>query len=121
MLASDITPSMHEAKWYLVFSAYAPQRSPRRFFQQLEGCMNLFLDPRFSQDTVHVHSHTEVWQLIHFGLPTDVAVHQLESHQAAALTAKEVQQCAAGAVTFPMTMWIMHHLTSQVAAYKAFV
>ena len=121
MLASDITPSMHEAKWYPVFSAYAPQRSPRRFFQHPEGCMNLFLDPRFPQDTVRFHSHTEVWQLIHFGLPSEVAVRQLESHQAAALTPKEVQQCAAGAVTFPMTTWIMHHLASRVAAYKAFV
>ena len=85
--------------------------------------MNLFLDPRFSDDTVWVHSHTEVWQLIHFGLPASAAKRQQDSHRAAALTEKEVQQCAAGAVTFPMTTWIVHvrQLTSRVEAYKAFV
>ena len=31
--AAHITPAMHEAKWYPVFLAYSPQRSPRRFFQ----------------------------------------------------------------------------------------
>ena len=121
MPTKDITSSMHEAKWYPVFSAYAPQRSPRRFFQQPEGCMNLVLDPRFSTHTVRVHSHIEVWQLIHSGLPEQIKQQQQESHKAAALTEKEMQQCAAGAVTFQMTTWIMNHLTARVSAYKEFL
>ena len=108
--AARITPSMHEAKWYPVFSAYGPQRSPRRFFQQPEGCMNLFLDPRFTAPTVRVHTDAEVWRLIHFGIPTQMQQLQEQSQRCASLTDKQMQECAAGAVTFRTTQWIMQHL-----------
>ena len=103
--AASITPAMHEAKWYQVFSACGPQRSPRRFFQQPEGCMNLFLDPRFAEPTVRVHTDSEVWHLdlIHFGLPTASRQRQAASQVRAALTDKQLQECAAGAVTFRTT------------------
>jgi hypothetical protein len=88
--ASHITPEMHEAKWYPVFSAYSPQRSPRRFFQQPEGCMNLFLDTRFAEPTVQFHTDEEVWRLIHFGVPSHIRDLQQSSHEHAKLTCKQI-------------------------------
>ena len=119
--AAQITPRMHEAKWYPVFSASSPQRSPRRFFQHPDGCMNLFLDPRFSEPVVRFHTDNEVWSLIHFGVPEHVQDMQRVSQRQAQLTGKEVQECAAGAVTYCTTRWIMQQLALRVQAYAHFV
>ena len=83
--------------------------------------MNLFLDPRFAKPTVRVHTDSEVWRLIHFGIPTEVQVQQGRSHSHASLTNKQMQECAAGAVTFQTTEWIMRHLVHRVQAYATFV
>ena len=119
--ASHITPEMHEAKWHLVFSAHSPQRSPRRLFQQPEGCMNLFLDPRFAEPTVRFHTDEEVWRLIHFGVPSHIQDRQRSSQEHAMLTGKQVQACAAGAVTYRTTQWIMQHLVLRLQAYANFM
>ena len=83
--------------------------------------MNLFLDPRFTEPTVRVHTDGEVWRLIHFGIPTEMQRLQDRSQSHAALTDKQMQECAAGAVTFRTTEWIMGHLVHRVQAYANFV
>ena len=100
---------------------YGPQRSPRRFFQQPEGCMNLFLDLRFAEPTVRFHTDDKVWRLIHFGVPKQEQDRQRVSQSQASLTGKQVQECAAGAVTFRTTQWIMQHLMLRVQAYETFM
>ena len=45
---------------------------------------------------------------------------EIERSQAS-LTGKQVQECAAGAVTFSTTQWIMQHLVLRVQAYEAFI
>ena len=83
--------------------------------------MNLFLDPRFVEPTVRFHTDEEVWRLIHFGVPEQVQDRQQVSRSQALLTGKQVQECAAGAVTFSTTQWIMQHLALRVQAYHAFI
>ena len=119
--AAHITPSMHEAKWYPVFSAYGPQRSPRRFFQQPEGCMNLFLDPRFTKPTVRVHTDAEVWRLIHFGIPSHMQ--QIAGEVAALCLAyrqADARVCSRGS-DVQTTQWIMQHLAHRLEAYARFM
>ena len=81
----------------------------------------MFLDPRFTEPTVRVHTDGEVWRLIHFGIPTEMQRLQDRSQRHAALTDKQMQECAAGAVTFRTTEWIMQHLVHRAQAYANFV
>ena len=83
--------------------------------------MNLFLDHRFSEPVVRFHTDNEVWSLIHFGVPEHVQDMQRVSQRQAQLTGKEVQECAAGAVTYCTTRWIMQQLALRVQAYAHFV
>ena len=83
--------------------------------------MNLFLDLRFAEPTVRFHTDDKVWRLIHFGVPKQEQDRQRVSQSQASLTGKQVQECAAGAVTFCTTQWIMQHLMLRVQAYEAFM
>ena len=90
------------------------------FFQQPVGCMNLFLNPRSAEPTVRVHTDSEVWHLIHFGLPKALQQRQAASQVSASHTDKQLQECAAGAVTLRTTDWIVERLVRGVQAYSEF-
>ena len=102
----SISPRQHSAKWYPVYSAHAPQRSPRRYGQQPEGGTNLFLDTRFEPPVVRVHAAMEMWRIVHHGLPAHLASKQEDTLHRLGLTDKEILALAAGLVTFKMTTWI---------------
>ena len=81
----------------------------------------MFLDPRFTKPTVRVHTDAEVWRLIHFGIPSHMQRLQEKSQSLASLTDKQMQECAAGAVTFKTTQWNMQHLARRLEAYASFM
>ena len=83
--------------------------------------MDLFLDSRFAEPTVRVRTDEEVWRLIHFGVPRHIQDQQQSSQTHAMLTGKHMQECAAGAVTYRRTQWIMQHLVLRLQAYENFL